>query len=404
MTEPPRILPPGALGHPSLPPIRLPGPSAVSYGPGSATSMSPCSPFDFSPYHGLHGSQSPYSPLSSESPGANPNAIPSEIGSPSRYMPDTPSTYSSLEGGKVDFHKRNFQNEANSFRSYVPEEEYTHPLHERPLGAEGPDFARTPQEIEINSGTGPEYVRRGEGRRPFDITRRYADVYAEEEEDPRPVRRNNQVPNDLRVRLLWLAAGVIVASLLGFGIAEALNSDQKGSGAKDSDNGNPQPGDEFFVSSSCFWDVHQMLENVESGSAWAGDVAGYYDARGMLLRDMTQQLADAGLEVNGVVQTETEQVAHGRESLENVLNGLMVAVPIAESLYGAGPAGPALSHNFQVVSASAAVGSGTDTTNKMHDDSQKNAERLSGLAQEYAEVLSRLSGAVTPVSRRCGYP
>lgn len=93
------------------------------------------------------------------------------------------------------------------------------------------------------------------------------------------------------------------------------------------------------------------------------------------------------------MQTEAEQVNDGRETLGNTFDGLQLAIPVSQSLYFSGPAGPAISFSFQLAVVNSAVGTGIDTTNKMHEDSRKHGERLIALAQQYDEAFRLVSSA-----------
>ncbi|MBX9696158.1 MAG: hypothetical protein K2Z81_27465, partial [Cyanobacteria bacterium] len=58
-----------------------------------------------------------------------------------------------------------------------------------------------------------------------------------------------------------------------------------------------------------------------------------------------------------------------------------------ENLYFSGPAGPALSYNFQLVVTNSAVGAGTETTRTMHENSAQHAETLTTLTQQCGEAF-----------------
>ena len=83
------------------------------------------------------------------------------------------------------------------------------------------------------------------------------------------------------------------------------------------------------------------------------------------------------------MRTQAEQVEKGRGILVNAFDGLQLAMPVSESLYFSGPAGPALSYSFQLAVTNAGVGASIDTTNTMHENSQKHAKRLLALSQQY---------------------
>lgn len=205
-------------------------------------------------------------------------------------------------------------------------------------------------------------------------------------------------PQKACVYILFLAVIVTVVCLLAFGgidttkKSDSGGSDDEDSGSQISDGKNPGTGDEFSASGEYFQYVHQIMEAAKpGGSAWTSDAAAECNSSTAWLRDATQRIADMNRDVQDTVQAQAEQVDNGRETLGNVLNGLMAAVSIAEALYSAGPAGPALSYHFQLATAGAAVTKDTDTTDGMHTAAQQNAARLRELTCDYREVFARLS-------------
>ncbi|MBY0441948.1 MAG: hypothetical protein K2Q25_07410 [Mycobacteriaceae bacterium] len=194
------------------------------------------------------------------------------------------------------------------------------------------------------------------------------------------------------VAILFLAVVVTLACLLGFGVIATRKSHDGGS-----DDENPDTGAVFAVSENCFQYADHLVA-VDPGSSWASGAAADFRSQIESLQDALQHTVDLNRGVHQTVQTQAKQVHRGKETLGNVLNGLIAAVSIAEALSGAGPAGPAISHQFQLATASAAVATDTDTTNGMHEDAQRNAEHLAELTHGYGEALSGLAiGGCVPV-------
>lgn len=136
-----------------------------------------------------------------------------------------------------------------------------------------------------------------------------------------------------------------------------------------------------------------MLPTAEPGGAWAGGAEADHKVQNTVLGELASQLAETGRQVKAVVQTQAEQVSGGRETLGNVVNGIDLAIPVSHALYFSGPAGPAISLQFQLAVAGSATGTCADTINEMHEDAQGNAERLNALTRKYDEMFKRLPAA-----------
>lgn len=162
---------------------------------------------------------------------------------------------------------------------------------------------------------------------------------------------------------------------------EAENTDQE---ASDSENA-------FALSGDHFQGVYGALCGITgSTDGWAGDSGTRFADKNAEFRNLMAQIADLNQEVDTTVQTENEQVNDGRETLGNSLNELDLAVPVAQSLYFSGPAGPALSYSFQLAVSSPAINTGVDTTNTMHENSQRHGNRLTALFERYDEAFRSL--------------
>lgn len=162
----------------------------------------------------------------------------------------------------------------------------------------------------------------------------------------------------------------------------------------DNNPGNPHPDDPidpdedkaFAVSGDHFCDAHSTLGNLDLTDGWSGNSGSRHGDHHIGFKTLATQAADTSHEVDTTVQTQAEQVNTGKATLENVLTGLQLAVPVAESLYFSGPAGPALSHHYQLAMTNAATETSADTTKTMHENAQMHAQRLTKLAQQYDQA------------------
>ena len=152
----------------------------------------------------------------------------------------------------------------------------------------------------------------------------------------------------------------------------------------------------FTVSGVCFRGVDELMGDINSFDGWLGDSGTGYKASNTGFGDSVAQAAATSRQVDAVVRTQAEQVEDGRATLGNVFDGLQLAMPVSESLYFSGPAGPALSYSFQLAVANVGVGTSVDTTNAMHESSRKHGEHLAVLAQRYDEAFTRV-GICQPV-------
>lgn len=181
--------------------------------------------------------------------------------------------------------------------------------------------------------------------------------------------------------LIVVACGITLALLSNFGLFKSHQHHH------DHDDPQPEPEDGLAVSGDLFRKVYEALASADQGDGWTGTSATHYGDHTAAFHDLIRQVAETNQDANTTVETEAQQVNTGRATLKNTLNGLQLAMPISESLYFSGPAGPALSYNFQLTVASSAVNTGTDTTNNMHQNAQRNAECLTALLGQYDEAL-----------------
>ena len=189
--------------------------------------------------------------------------------------------------------------------------------------------------------------------------------------------------------ILFLAVLVTLACLFAFRVIPTKKSHAGGSAEENPGGQGPDTGGAFGVSERCFRYSDQLL-TVDSTPEWTSGAAAHFGSLVASLQAALQQIAEVDQGVHETVQIQAKQVHRGKETLGNVVNGLMAAMSIAEALYGAGPAGPVISHQFQLAAASSAVTTDTDTTNGMHENAQRNAERLEELAQSYHELRCSL--------------
>ena len=148
----------------------------------------------------------------------------------------------------------------------------------------------------------------------------------------------------------------------------------------------------FAISGAHLMDVyHSSGARSLPESGWAGNSTASYGDCDTRLRALIDSFATTNHDVDSVLQTQAQQVNSGRQVLDDEINELQLAMPVSESLYFSGPAGPALSYYFQLAVANTAVGNGIDTTNQMHNHAREHGERLNTLAQQYDEALRTIS-------------
>ena len=149
----------------------------------------------------------------------------------------------------------------------------------------------------------------------------------------------------------------------------------------------------FALSAGHFLDAYDGLDSIGSIAGWAGGSGNCYEAQNSAFATQLTRAAATNTQVDAVVQHQGEQVKATRQTLDNLLNGLQAAVPVAQALYFSGPAGPALSYNFQLSVATPATSTATDSMNQMETHAAEHAKTLTTLSQEYAEVASAISTA-----------
>lgn len=159
-------------------------------------------------------------------------------------------------------------------------------------------------------------------------------------------------------------------------------------------------GDDFVVSNDHLLAVHKELSDATPANedGWVSGAASGFATQISLFEDLISRMENANERVRAVVQTQAGQVEDGKSTLGNVLDGLGLAIPVAQTLWFSGPVGPALSYQYQLATSSAAMGTTTGTANGMHDNAEKNAASLDGLAQEYHAILTGLSAMGQGVS------
>ncbi|MBY0441210.1 MAG: hypothetical protein K2Q25_03600 [Mycobacteriaceae bacterium] len=177
-----------------------------------------------------------------------------------------------------------------------------------------------------------------------------------------------------------------------------LNGDFDDSSATNKKTTEKDPENEFAVSGNHFLNAQQKFQEIAGTSAgWVSDSQARYGDQTTAFSGLLGQVAKTNQQVNTTVQTEAQQVNNDKETLGNILTGLHLAIPVAESLYFSGPAGPALSYHFQLATANSAVSTGTDTANTMHENSATHAEKLTELLETYNTALESVPPAA-PIS------
>ena len=195
--------------------------------------------------------------------------------------------------------------------------------------------------------------------------------------------------------MIAVAIVIIAGMAIMCGVMEAKrkSKNKHDSDSQNSDEETAPVGSEFAVSSARLHDVNVLLCDVEPGSrdGWAGGAATRLRAVNSSFGELSAHIVEVNDAVYGTVQTQDEQVQGCRSTLNNIIDELSAAVPVAQSLYFSGPAGPALSYNFQLAVSNPALSTSADTTNTMHDHAQENAARLTGLTQQYEALGTELA-------------
>lgn len=108
---------------------------------------------------------------------------------------------------------------------------------------------------------------------------------------------------------------------------------------------NPEAPDKqgaFALVNAHFLDAHEALSGTGPAEGWTGGAGAGYEVQNAVLRNQLRRVAETNTHVDATVQTQSEQVTSTRATLDNLLDGLQAAIPVAHALYLAGPAGPAL--------------------------------------------------------------
>lgn len=202
----------------------------------------------------------------------------------------------------------------------------------------------------------------------------------------------------------FLLAIAVAAAVTGGLFMTFLPKKDGGEGVKvRADSPNPDSERGFAASTDHFQGAHEALSGVGPSQGWTGDSGTRHGEQNAAFTAQVRQVGRASQDVDATVQTQAEQVTSGKETLTNLLNGLQAAVPISQSLYFSGPAGPAMSYQFQLAVATPAVSTASDTTNGMHANAQQHAQRLTELTQHYDAAFRLISATdpstpLTPVS------
>ncbi|MBY0442685.1 MAG: hypothetical protein K2Q25_11220 [Mycobacteriaceae bacterium] len=233
---------------------------------------------------------------------------------------------------------------------------------------------------------GLELTQRRVVDHPEDYDRGYRHGYGDPPED-----------DDLLDETFYLNVARVVVVLVGVLFVARYFAGNRSSGSGSGGGtkmvpDEPNPENAFAKSGSYFRDMHQTLqEAADSGEEWTGGAADCHTGQCSSLTALMEQLADTSAGVHATVQSQGRQVEEGRQFLGNTMTGLELAMPVARTLYWSGPAGPALSYHYQLAVAHPAVCSSVDTAKDTHDGAQKNAERLTAVAQSYDSLTDGLS-------------
>lgn len=200
--------------------------------------------------------------------------------------------------------------------------------------------------------------------------------------------RGRPAANSNTAYMIIAAIGVVGIALAVF---EGITRRHGGSGGSSYHAANPNTGNALAASGEYSGYVHELLGYADPDGGWTGGAATSRTGQNAVLRDLVSQKAATDQGARAVVQTQARQVNSGKGTLGNVLNGLGLAIPVAEALWYAGPAGPALSYQFQLATANSAVGSSADTVSTMHDNAEQNGAQLDALAQQYGAMHQRLT-------------
>ena len=187
--------------------------------------------------------------------------------------------------------------------------------------------------------------------------------------------------------LVTVAAGAL---LFMFVPGSPLNVSGNKKSPHHSGDSTADPQDAFAASGDRIQNFHENTQDISSRDAWIGGASTGYAVNNAGIGNLAEHIAATNQAVDGIVQTQAEQVTTGRRTVADAFDGLQLAMPASDSLYLSGPAGPAMSYSFQLAATSSAVSTGIDTTQKMHDNSCNHAARLTELAQQYDAALQQI--------------
>ena len=180
--------------------------------------------------------------------------------------------------------------------------------------------------------------------------------------------------------LIWILLILFIPSSPGYVFGD-------GKSKKESEDMDSDHLEAFAVSGGNFRDAQDIIDCISSRDGWVADSSSLHSDGCVRFSSLVAKLAEMALAVDATVQSQARQVNDGKGVLENLLSELQAAVLVSESLYFSGPAGPALSCNFQLVVTHASLGVGINTTNDMHENSKKHGRSLADLSQQYDETL-----------------
>ncbi|MBY0440721.1 MAG: hypothetical protein K2Q25_01090 [Mycobacteriaceae bacterium] len=193
--------------------------------------------------------------------------------------------------------------------------------------------------------------------------------------------------------ILTVTTTMVIAFSIFFAAIPYCQKNPNAHKDKDKDDSSPNRGDQFLASRDFLQGIHDTLQSsvTNHDHEWTGDGATYRATQGILMSEMTNQMANIGDRVHAVLSTQAGQVEDGRRNLENVLNELKLAMPISEALYFSGPAGPTISWHFQLATANSAISVSNATTREMNLHAGENGCRLNTMTEEYNRITTRFS-------------
>ena len=197
------------------------------------------------------------------------------------------------------------------------------------------------------------------------------------------------------MKVLVVALMLVIGCCVLFATTDI--DDLKSSNSND-DKDSVEKKDSFAASDNLFRNVSDVLIDTNLGNVWRGVAENYREVRNKNFTGLLNRVVDANQQVDSEIKSEADQVNEGRGTLGNILATVQLAIPVAESLWSSGPAGPALSNNFQLAVAHSSIGTASDTTNGMHEKSAAHARHLMALASVYDQTFSAMSSEESAVA------